>query len=549
MSRPQTAFALSVSMLTAVLLSACTGALKNGGGYDYSVKAKENSFDRAAFGKSPLPVWSALTAPEIRALANREKAAAGDPRALLDLAIFASGAPRSEAGYDSIHRQVEAFVARIRPQMEAEAGVYRKGLNLNQAMHAGFFLQAAPPSGAARAGAHSDGGAASNGGAGSEGSGYDFDQSALVPIFATRKFNCISSAVLYVVLARHFNLKASGVILPSHAFAQIETPEGKVIEVETTMPAGFDWIHDEAFYRKKAIDWFRSRRLPPSSFRDYSERKIVAPHALIAYNMENQHTAPGRMAQVDRCRLEEARGYIDGGARDAQLGRLNFYNAEYLYLKERKDFAALERMFSTVTPAFPEIRRGWKDDAGMSNRLAWAYHEHAYVLNELGRGLEGLPLVDSSLACLRKEEEHGPPVYGNNVGLVQTMAGKLGEEKKFSEAEAVLKRFPGLATEEPAFRKTFAWLYNKWAVDLWNKEDWEGTLARFEQQKEVSILSERKAVMDNMTNAYLNWAAGFQNEGDWPKTRQVLARCMDRLPEARKCRSLLEQIVAQHNLE
>lgn len=534
MSRPQAAFhppVLHASALwLSLLLAACTGTMRTGG-YDYSVKQKQNDFDRSGFGSSPLPLWSALTAPEIRALSGRDKAVAGDPVALLDLAILASGGSRDAAGYDSIHDLVNGFVSRVRPRMEAESSVYRKGLKLHQAMHAEFFLKE------------------TGNGAVSEGAGYDFDQSALAPIFATRKYNCISSAILYVVLARHFDLKASGVILPSHAFAQIETPEGKIIEVETTMPAGFDWIHDEAFYRKNAIDWFRSRRLPPSSFRDYSERKIVAPHALIASNMENQHTAPGRMAQADRCRLQEARGYIAGVEREAQLGRLNFYNAEYLYLKERKDFATLGRMFSTVTPEFPKIRRGRQDDAEMSNRLAWAYHEHAFVLNELGRGLQGLPLVDSSLACLRKEEEHGPPVYGNNVGLVQTMAGNLGEKKKFSEAEAVLKRYPGLVKEEPAFRKTLVWLYNKWAVDLWNKEDWEGALARFEQQKEVSILSERKAVMDNMTNAYINWAAGFQNQGDWPKTRQVLARCVDRLPEARKCRSLLEQVVAQHNLE
>ncbi|MES2965931.1 MAG: hypothetical protein V4760_18765, partial [Bdellovibrionota bacterium] len=61
-------------------------------------------------------------------------------------------------------------------------------------------------------------------------------------------------------------------------------------------------------------------------------------------------------------------------------------------------------------------------------------------------------------------------------------AGKLGEEKKFSEAEAVLDRYPAIAKEVAAFRNTQAWLYNKWAVELWNKEDWEGALSKFEKQ-------------------------------------------------------------------
>lgn len=515
----------------ALILAGCGGTRggRDGGAYDYSLRPKENDFDRAGFGTSPLAFWMGLTAPEVRALGNRDKAAAGDPAALLDLAIFASGGPRTPSGYDSIHRRVEAFVARVRPDIAAEKTVYRKGLRLHQAMHAEFFPAAA-------------------GAASPEAAGYDFDHSDLAAIFTRRKFNCISSALLYLVLGRHFGLEVQGVAMATHAFVQIGTPEGKVIEVETTSPTGYDWVHDEKFYAQGAAAFFGSRGLAPGTFRDYRERKILEPILLVAHNMNNQHLAPARMPQADRCRVAEARAFLAPLDREAQLNRLDLYNTEYLWLKKRKDFATAEAMWSKVKPVLSGVRAHFSGDDGMMNHLAWAWFEYASTLNELGRGPEGIPYVDSSLACVRKGEKQGPAVFANDVALIQMVAAGRAEKDDFPAAEALLLRYPELAREDAGFRRTQAWLYSKWAVALWNREDWEGAIAKFERQKEAGGAGERKGALDNMTNAYLNWAAGFQNRGDWPGVRAVLTRCVEKT-QARKCRTLLEQVVAQHKLD
>lgn len=524
--------------LTAAL-SGCgaTGGGGDRGNYDYSMRPKENDFDRAGFGTSPLAFWMGLTAPEARALANKDKAAAGDPKALLDLAIFASGAPRTSAGYDSIHRRVEDFVARTRPALAGEKTAYRKGLKLHQAMHAEFF-----PAAAATAGA------AAGEGPTPESAGYDYDHSDLTAIFTRRKFNCISSALLYLVLGRHFGLDVQGVSMSSHAFAQLTTPEGKVIEVETTSPTGYDWVHDEEFYAKKAGSFFGLRGLSPGSFKDYQARQVLEPILLIAHNMNNQHLSPARIPQADRCRLAEARAYIAPKDREAQQNRLDLYNTEYLWLKKRKDFATLETMWTKVKPVLSEVRANFAGDDEMVNHLAWAWFEYASTLNELGRGMEGIPYVDSSLACVRPGEKQGPAVLANDAALIQVVAAAQAEKGDFPAAETLLLRYPDLAKEDAGFRRSLAWLYNKWAVDLWNREDWEGAIAKFERQKEAGGPGERKSVMDNMVNAYLNWAAGFQNQGDWPGVRGVLGKCVERTA-ARKCRTLLEQVVAQHKLE
>ena len=526
------AAAIAAAALASILWG-CGGTRggRDGGAYDYSQRPRENDFDRAGFGTSPLAFWMGLTGPEVRALANRDKAAAGDPQALLDLAIFASGHPRTAAGYDSIHRRVEAFTARVRPAVAGEKTVYRKGLSLHQAMHAEFF----------------PGGAGGAQGA-PEAAGYDFDHSDLAAIFTKRKFNCISSALLYLVLCRHFGLEAKGVAMATHAFVQIETPEGKAIEVETTSPAGYDWVHDEEFYAKRAASFFGSRGLAAGSFAEYRQRRILPPILLIAHNMNNQHLAPARMPQADRCRVAEARALLAPLDREAQQNRLDLYNTEYLWLKRRKDFAALERMWSKVKPVLSGVRANFAGDDEMMNRLAWAWFEYAATLHELGRGAEGIAYVDSSLACVRKGEKQGAVVFANDAALIQMVAAGRAEKGDFAAAETLLLRYPALAAEDAGLRRTLAWLYNKWAVALWNKEDWQGAIAKFEKQKGAGGAGERKSVMDNMTNAYLNWAAGLQNQGDWPGVRTVLSHCVDKT-QARKCRTLLDQVVARHKLE
>jgi tetratricopeptide (TPR) repeat protein len=513
-----------------LLLSACTGPFRAGPGrYDYSSKAPDPDFDRSGFGNAPLPIWCNLTAPETKALRDKDKAAAGDPRALLALAIFASGDRRSQGAYDSIAARVEAFVAKVRPEIEAEPKFYQKGFKLHRAMHRDFF----PP--------HKQDG---------DLGGYDFDQSNLTSIFADGRFNCISSSMLYIVLARHFGMKAEGVILPSHVFVQLESPEGKVIEVETTTPTGFDWIHNEDFYARRAESWFASRGLPASTWADYQKRKLAKPLELVAGNMNNQHTAASRMASADRCRLMEARGYLTEGDRESQINRLNFYNAEYNWLKPRKETALLEKMFRKVTAELPAMRRRWDGDAELRNRIAWAEYEFAATLVEDGRPHEEVfPWVDSSLAALRLDQKEGPPVEGNDLGLVQVVGSGLVEAKKFTEAEAVIGRYSAYAKTKPQIRSALSFLYARWAAEAWEKENWEDALAKFEKRLEFTDSDERKNTLDNMAVAYLNWAVVRQNQGDWSAVRDVLEHCRDRLPEASKCKSRLKDVLASHTFE
>lgn len=518
--------------LAALILAACAGTGPGGAGgskaIDYDKQPGPNDFDRDGFGTSGLPLWMGLTEPEKQALGGRDRAAEGDPSALLDLAIFASGDVRDEAGYLSIRRRVEAFVIENRKAMDDQKSHVGKGRVLFKAMHAGFF-----PSPFWKSATGSDPRLA----------GYDFEESAFTAIFLRKKFNCVSSAILYVVLARYYGLDARGVALTSHAFAQITTPEGKVIEIETTTPEGYNLVHDASFYAKKGPSWASARGLAPTTFASYLDRRIMSPLELIGWNTNNQHVAPARMSQLDRSRLAEAWGYLVPKERDAQANRLAFYNMEFRWLKERRGWSTLESMYRVIGPELPKVKADFSGDGQLQNRIAWTWFEHALVLDALERGAEAVPLLDSALATARPEWKEGVDVKSNSVGLLQNIAAGHVEAGRFAEAEAVLERGRPHAAGDTNYPRTRSWMHQKWALKHWNAGNWPAALAQFEKQESVGMADDKVLLRENMIHAYVNWAVDAQQKGDLKGTVKALARCKEKL-KAKKCVDLLNRLSA-----
>jgi len=69
--------------------------------------------------------------------------------------------------------------------------------------------------------------------------GYEAQQTDLSKILDTGRFNCVSSAVLYDVLARRLGLEVRAVEIPGHVFAVVYDGP-KSVDVETTNALGFN---------------------------------------------------------------------------------------------------------------------------------------------------------------------------------------------------------------------------------------------------------------------------------------------------------------------
>src|SRR5256885_4323237 len=64
------------------------------------------------------------------------------------------------------------------------------------------------------------------------------------------KVTGVQTCALPILLARGFNLPVRGAVTETHAFVELGPPNGKILEVETTSATGYDWVHDEKYYKE-----------------------------------------------------------------------------------------------------------------------------------------------------------------------------------------------------------------------------------------------------------------------------------------------------------
>ncbi|HMW50357.1 MAG TPA: hypothetical protein PKC70_18825, partial [Cellvibrionaceae bacterium] len=330
---------------------------------------------RPTYGQSPFPIWSELSYFESDTLSLRHRAQQNEPQALLAFYILASGL-RNLADYENSQRRVAAFIEGLPSDLRADSDRYRQALRLHQLMHQHFFV--APDS--------------------RQQGGYDEDQSAIAAIFSTGQFNCISSSMLYIVLARYLEFNTRAAVLPSHVFVEINLGDKGKAEVETTSPAGFGVAHDEAFYQAAAA-WFKERGLPPSSLQDYQNRQLISPLQLAALSMLTQHTNAAHMSRSDSVRLGEISAFLDPNNAIAQSRRLQFYSSEVETLSEHGAWYDLLRLYATTLADLRQIQPLFPDHKAIQHSIYWLHASALFAYAQTGN-LEGFKTQVNTLLSL-----------------------------------------------------------------------------------------------------------------------------------------------------
>jgi hypothetical protein len=117
---------------------------------------------------------------------------------------------------------------------------------------------------------------------------YSERQTRIDTALETGVFNCVSSAVLYMIFARSVGLSVGGVRTADHAFCTVLV-DGEPVDVETTNPYGYN-----PGTRKEFSDSFGKLTgfsyVPPSNYRD---RRVIGEKellGLILYNRVSEYT-------------------------------------------------------------------------------------------------------------------------------------------------------------------------------------------------------------------------------------------------------------------
>ena len=112
---------------------------------------------------------------------------------------------------------------------------------------------------------------------------YDEFQTRIDVVLTSGSFNCVSSAVLYMIFARHFEIPVIGIGTADHALCSVSLP-GRWVDVETTTIHGFD-----PGSKKEFQDAFGNvtgySYVPPSS---YARRDKLGERELLALVLQNR---------------------------------------------------------------------------------------------------------------------------------------------------------------------------------------------------------------------------------------------------------------------
>ena len=435
-----------------------------------SFNAVAADLSRAAYGATHLPIWSELTYFERTTLSDLHKARNNDPDALLALYLVGSGV-RELAEYETVNRRIHAFAREFEEGLVDKKATAFIGERLNTQMHREFFLRE---------------------GKGKAPSGYDAEQSRLMGIFETGVFNCISSAMLYIVLAKHFKLDVQGVLLPSHAFVQVNSNKGP-LEVETTSPQGFGQAHTPEFYHQQSGEWYDQRGLAPATYEDYLRRQRVSPVVLGAKNMLNQHTATGVMPYADGSRLAEISAFIHPGDLLAQEKRLHFYNNELHRLATNGHWDTLARLFAV------SYRQVLTDTEALGTPQSLVEPLLYFQLGAL-RTYAQLGDTELALATLADIAQRHPaiPEQQENIEteltqFIGALAEVLSKQGAFEQALDMIPAARNSLPSHDAWVPMIRLVYMRWVEMLWQKKQWQDVIYVATDWREHPELDENDA--------------------------------------------------------
>jgi hypothetical protein len=269
----------------------------------------------------------------------------------------------------------------------------------------------------------------------------------------TGTFNCVSSAVLYLIMARSVGLEVSGVRTSDHAFCSVKVG-GTPVDVETTNLYGFN-----PGTKKEFKDLFGKitgySYVSPSS---YSDRRAIGEKELLGLILSNRVSDLTERGAYREALSPAASAYaLLGGPEFRQVFTIAVSNYT-VWLGSRGDFARARGLLDSA-----ENLSG--PDKSLDARRRELFHNQAVALTEAGS-------LDEVRDLLGKSAEETPLDARDwtelSIFLVQRDAEAVARGGEFTAAARTvaagmdrLGRLPELLSAYEAFtHNQFATLFN-----------------------------------------------------------------------------------------
>jgi len=386
---------------------------------------------------------------------------------------------------------------------------------------------------------------------------YSLYQSGIDTLLASGRYNCVSSAVLYMVLCKSAGLDVSGVITRDHAFALLNSG-GESIDVETTNPYGFDpgnrrEFHDE-FGRLTGFAYVPAR--------NYRDRQTITPIELVSLIVSNRISeleTRNRFSEaiplaVDRTALLSgiasdagAPGSLFGNPANDLTDRLFNYGASLLNSGREEDCL---RWAALASARYPPERS--------SDKARWQEHIMAAVNNRLvkftraGNLTEARTFLDaqkSALSAANYAELDAMLLDTELLGRANRISGAADGDAVIAAVDAARSsgRLGGGRASEIY---TFAVQKTASVLSAAPGRDWlaainyiEGAIDRFGSNRELE--QALRTYRTNRASDFHNRFAAAWNRRDYDEARRILDEGLVEFPGDRQL--LSDREIANRN--
>ncbi|MDR2072907.1 MAG: hypothetical protein LBP60_05705 [Spirochaetaceae bacterium] len=388
---------------------------------------------------------------------------------------------------------------------------------------------------------------------------YSEYQTRVDEIFVSGRYNCVSSAVLYMVLGFSVDLDISGVVTKDHAFVTVNTGSAPV-DVETTNPYGFDPGNRREFHD----NFGKTTGFVYVPARNYRDRVAINAPEMVSLILSNRisilergnHYAEAVPLAINRAVL--LRGTADSSAGEADQSRADFFEDPH------RDI--MNRLFNfgshLVKTGKEDEALAWALYAGsrFPSREQWQEFIYAAINNKLVKLIRSRKITDArtalnTLGAVKEKLSPGQYQALELIVLEAEGAEMINGIKNPGEAEAALaflariwERLPELRREE---MRTTAVL--KEAERIGRSGDWIRGMEWLRNAIEkygsnTRLESAHRTFRQNRVGELHNQFASLFNKRDYGGAREFIQKALAEFPGENRLMqdlTLVERALAQ----
>ena len=380
---------------------------------------------------------------------------------------------------------------------------------------------------------------------------YSEFQTRVDEVFVSGRYNCVSSAVLYIILCNSLGIETEGVMTKDHAFALIKAGT-ETIDVETTNRYGFDpgnrkEFHD-AFGKTTGFAY-----VPAANYRDRINLNAAELVSLILSNRIAIHEKANRFADAVPLAINRVVFLSGVSAEKNSASQNNASGRNVIFEDPQKDM--MNRLFNLgahyIKTGKDDDAIAWADYAGKrypgsrEDYLRWQELAKAAVNNKLVKLIKAKKTSDARSALTALKEKLSGEIFTElDVMVLEAEAGdRVNSIRNPGDAEAALaflaeewERLPSgrreeirnaaILAEADRFGKSKNWLggmnWLKSAMEKYGANAKMEAAYRTMRQNRVSELHNEFALLYNKKDYTGAKASVMRSLEEFPEEKQLI---------------------------